>query len=79
MLLTYVQSNPGQRLEEIGVGLGTSTKGLKGPIARLVRDGLLRTEGQRRGTRYHPGSGKPARRKAAKKRGRKGKRRGGRR
>src|SRR5689334_15692264 len=56
-LQAYVSSNPGLRLEEIGAALGQDTKGLKGPAARLVRDGILRTEGRRRGTRYFPGSG----------------------
>jgi len=60
-LQAFVSSNPGLRLEEIGSALGQDTKGLKGPAARLVRDGILRTEGARRGTRYFPGSGKPAR------------------
>jgi hypothetical protein len=78
-LQAYVHSTPGKRLEEIGVALGQATKGLKGPIARLVRDGILRTEGRRRGTRYFVGSGKPAKakrsRKAGRKAGRKGRRR----
>lgn len=90
-LLAHVQAHPGQRLEEIGAALGMDTSLLKGPAARLVRDGSLRTEGQRRGTRYFPGSGRPARAanraaKRAAKRGRKpgkaarkGRRRGGRR
>jgi hypothetical protein len=59
-LQAYVQGHAGLRLEEIGVALGQDTKGLKGPAARLVRDGILRTEGRRRGTRYFMGSGKPA-------------------
>jgi hypothetical protein len=72
-LQAFVLANPGQRLEQIGAALGQDTKGLKGPMARLVRDGILRTEGQRRGTRYFAGSGKPARGSKAR-RGRKGKR-----
>ncbi len=74
-LQAFVSSNPGLRLEEIGTALGQDTKGLKGPAARLVRDGILRTEGARRGTRYFPGSGKPAR-SAKGKRGRKAGRKG---
>jgi hypothetical protein len=78
-LQAHVQANPGLRLEEIGAALGQDTKGLKGPAARLVRDGVLRTEGRRRGTRYFPGSGKSAaggkrKGKAKGKRGRKGRR-----
>jgi len=74
-LQAYVQGNPGLRLEEIGAAIGQATKGLKGPIARLVRAGSLRTEGQRRGTRYFVGSGKPARASKGK-RGRKAGRKG---
>jgi len=59
-LEAHVRSHPGLRLEQIGAALGQDTQGLKGPAARLVRDGILRTEGRRRGTRYFVGSGKPA-------------------
>ncbi len=69
-LLAHVQSSPGQRLEEIGAALKMPTQVLKGPAGRLLRAGALRTEGQRRGTRYFPGSGKPAAAAGAK-RGRK--------
>jgi hypothetical protein len=71
-LQAFVPSNPGLRLEEIGAALGQDTQGLKGPAARLVRDGILRTEGARRGTRYFPGSGKPAKAKRGRKGGGKG-------
>jgi hypothetical protein len=71
-LQAFVPSNPGLRLEEIGAALGQDTQGLKGPAARLVRDGILRTEGARRGTRYYPGSGKPAKAKRGRKGGGKG-------
>jgi hypothetical protein len=79
-VLAYVQGNPGERLEEIGRGLKVDTAGLKGPIKVLIGTGRLRTEGQKRGTKYFAGAGKaPAgagRKKAGKrktgKRGRKG-------
>jgi len=57
-LEAYVRSHPGLRLEQVAAALGQDTQGLKGPAARLVRDGILRTEGRRRGTRYFVGSGK---------------------
>ena len=67
-VLTHIQANPGQRLEEIGRELETATKDLKRPIANLMEAGRLRTEGQKRGTKYFAGRGKA---KAAKKTGRK--------
>jgi hypothetical protein len=63
-VLAYVQGNPGQRLEEIGRGLKVDTAGLKKPIQVLIATGRLRTEGQKRGTKYLPGSGKAALAKA---------------
>ena len=54
-VLAHVRANPGQRLEEIGRELGMPTKELKRPIANLMEDGALRTEGQKRGTKYFAG------------------------
>jgi hypothetical protein len=82
-VLDYVKANPGSRLEEIGRGLGVDTAGLKGPIKALLAAGSLRTEGQKRGTKYFVGgqsgpkpmgakrAGKKTGRKAAKRVGRK--------
>ena len=61
-VLAHVRSNPGQRLEEIGRALGVPTKGLKRPIANMLAAKQLRTEGQKRGTKYFAGRG--AKRKA---------------
>ena len=61
-VLAHVRDNPGQRLEEIGRELGTATKELKRPIANMLAEGMLRTTGQKRGTKYFVGSG--AKRKA---------------
>jgi hypothetical protein len=81
-VLDYVKANPGSRLEEIGRGLGTETVGLKGPIKALLAAGSLRTEGQKRGTKYFAGGRrgpKPrATKRAGKKVGRKGAKRAGR-
>jgi hypothetical protein len=71
-VLAYVRANPGQRLEEIGRGLRTDTAGLKRPIQVLVADGKLRTEGQKRGTKYFEGGGGRRKAKAAKKAGKAG-------
>mgnify|MGYP001329832984 CR=1 FL=1 len=72
-VLAYVRSNAGQRLEEIGKGLRTATAGLKRPIQGLLAAGKLRTEGQKRGTRYFAGGrGKrKAKRKTTRRAGRK--------
>ena len=76
-ILAHVKANPGQRLEEIGPALGIATKALKRPIQLLTADGALRTEGQRRGTKYFAGGGrakapaKPRKKAAKKKAGRK--------
>src|SRR5688572_5096063 len=56
-VLGYVRTHPGSRLEEIGRGLGTDTAGLKVPVKELMGSGRLRTEGQKRGTRYFAGGG----------------------
>jgi len=66
-VLAYVQANPGSRLEEIGRGMGVETAGLKRPIQGLLSAGALRTEGQKRGTKYFAGSGKAAPAKAGRK------------
>jgi hypothetical protein len=68
--LAYVKANPGQRLEEIGKGLGVATKGLKLPVIKLVQARAVRTEGQKRGTKYFAGGGRA---KKAGKRGRRAK------
>ncbi len=62
-VLAYVRAHPGSRLEEIGRGLGTDTAGLKLPVKELMGSGRLRTEGQKRGTKYFAGGGKGASKK----------------
>ncbi len=56
-LLSQIGSNPGQRIEQIGSAIGMRTKDLALPIRKLVAQKQIRTEGQRRATRYFPGSG----------------------
>ena len=51
-LLTYVRSNPGQRGEQIAVALGTDTTTMRPVMKRLIADGMVATEGQRRGMTY---------------------------
>ncbi|HEU5060722.1 MAG TPA: hypothetical protein VFU21_29530 [Kofleriaceae bacterium] len=69
-LLGEIGANPGQRIEQIGAAIGMRTKDLALPIRKLVAHKQIRTEGQRRATRYFPGAGGGGRRA---RRGRKGK------
>ncbi len=69
-LLAYVQANPGQGVEGIAKGMGVSSKELKLPVIKLIDAGSLRSEGQRRGTKYFAGGG------AAKGGGKRGKKAG---
>jgi hypothetical protein len=48
----YVAKNPGQRIEQIGRGLGLGTRDLALPVKKLLRDRKLSTKGQRRATKY---------------------------
>lgn len=57
----YVAGNPGQRIEAIGQALGIETKVLALPVKKLLAEGRLKTEGQKRATSYFPASGKSRR------------------
>jgi hypothetical protein len=59
-VLNHIQSNPGQRVEQINKALGTSTKDLTLPLQKLITEGGIRTEGVKRATTYFPGDGKPS-------------------
>ena len=66
--LAHVKANPGQSTEQIGKALGMATKELQLPVVKLVQSGAVRTEGQKRGTKYFAGGGKRGKRgKRAKK------------
>ncbi len=52
-----VRANPGSSVGEIGEALKLTTKALRLPIQKLLLDGKLRTEGEKRGTRYFAGTG----------------------
>jgi hypothetical protein len=56
-LLGQIGANPGQRIEQIGSAIGMRTKDLALPIRKLLAQKQIRTEGQRRATRYFPGGG----------------------
>jgi hypothetical protein len=56
-LLSEIQANPGLRVEQIGRALGAATKDLSLPLKKLLSQRMVRSEGQRRATRYFPGGG----------------------
>ena len=51
-LLNYVRGNPGQRGEQIAAALATDTNTIRPVMKRLIADGKVETEGQRRGMTY---------------------------
>jgi hypothetical protein len=51
-LISYLKHHAGERIEQIAVGMGISTKELSLPVRKLVAAGQLRTEGQKRATQY---------------------------
>jgi hypothetical protein len=55
--LAHVTANPGQRMEHIAKELGLATPELTLPVKKLLADGKLRAEGQKRATQYHAADG----------------------
>jgi hypothetical protein len=53
-LLRYVTANPGKRGEEIARALGTDTRTMRPSMHKLIADGRVRTQGERRGMAYWP-------------------------
>ena len=53
-LLAAIKSKPGQRIEEIGAALRTSTKKLALPAKKLIANKKIKTKGVKRATRYLP-------------------------
>jgi hypothetical protein len=65
----HVTANPGQRMEHIARELGLATPELTLPVRKLLADGKLRVDGQKRATQYYPadsGNGSAKTTKAAK-------------
>jgi hypothetical protein len=54
----FIRSHPGLRIEQINKELGTQTRDLALPLRKLIADGAVRTEGEKRSTQYFPGDGK---------------------
>ena len=48
----WIKSNPGKRMEELGVGLKTRTSELTVPVATLRAAKRIKKSGQARGTKY---------------------------
>ena len=58
--MAHVTANPGQRMEHIAKELGLATPELTLPVKKLLADGKIRVEGQKRATQYYPWSGEGA-------------------
>lgn len=58
-VFAFIKEHPGQRIEQINGQLGTRTSDLSLPLKKLIADGAVRTEGDRRATKYFPGDGTP--------------------
>jgi len=55
----HIKEHPGERIEQINGHMGTRTSDLALPLKKLIADGAVRTEGDRRATKYFPGDGQP--------------------
>jgi hypothetical protein len=53
----FIHRNPGLRIEQINKELGTNTRDLSLPLKKLISEGTIRTEGEKRSTHYFPGDG----------------------
>jgi len=53
-LVDFIQRNPGLRVEQINSELGTTTRDVALPLRKLMADGVIRTEGEKRSTQYFP-------------------------
>lgn len=53
-LLNYVARAPGQNMEQIAKDLKSTTKALRLPMSKLIDEGAIVREGQRRASRYYP-------------------------
>jgi hypothetical protein len=51
-LRAAIAKQPGQRIEQIGAGLGVATKELVLPVKKLLGEKSISTKGQKRATTY---------------------------
>lgn len=76
-IVAHVRTHDGQTVGEIARSTGIAPAAAKKAIVKLLAAGLLTKTGQRRGTRYHAGSGSSSASPAASgRRTKRGKRRG---
>jgi hypothetical protein len=75
-IVAHVQANDGATVGEIARGAGLAPAVAKKTIIKLLAAGSLTKTGQRRGTRYHAGSGSAAASAPRATRTKRGKRRG---
>lgn len=54
VLLRYIQQHPGERLEEIADGLGTSRPTLAWPMKKLLASRAVKSRGDKRTRQYFP-------------------------
>ena len=53
-IVDYVESTPGQSVEQMSEAMGVPSGDLSLPIRKLIRARKLRSEGEKRATRYYP-------------------------
>jgi hypothetical protein len=51
-LADFIRLNPGLRVEELNRKMGTTTKDVANPLRKLIAEGVVRTEGEKRSTQY---------------------------
>lgn len=53
-LRAFIREHPGLRSEQIYAGMGLTKRDIALPLRKLVASGLVRSEGEKRSTRYFP-------------------------
>lgn len=66
-LVTHVRANPGQGADEIAKALGTDVGTMRLPMQALLKAKKVKTQGQRRGTKYFVAGAIPTARRGKKK------------
>ena len=56
-LLDYITANPGQKMETIAAALGSTSTRMGRPVSKLLAAGTVRRDGEKRASRYFPGTG----------------------